>query len=51
MSSSKVQDLIRSTFGDLQNPKSLYASADETLTDIQRLIMLEDFEGLRRRVL
>ena len=31
-------------------PKALYASAEETLADIQRLILLEDFDGLRRRV-
>ena len=29
----------------------LYKSAEEALTDMQRLIMLEDFEGLRRRVM
>ena len=29
----------------------LYRSAEEALTDMQRLIMLEDFEGLRRRVM
>ena len=29
----------------------LYNSAEEALTDMQRLIMLEDFEGLRRRVM
>ena len=29
----------------------LYNSAEEALTDMQRLIVLEDFEGLRRRVM
>ncbi len=29
----------------------MYQSAEETLADIQRLIMLEDFDGIRRRVM
>lgn len=51
LSSQRVQHIVRSTFGDSQAPKALYSNAEETLTDIQRLIMLEDFDGLRRRVM
>ena len=51
LSSGRIQHIIRSTFGEQREaPKALYASAEETLADIQRLIMLEDFDGLRRRV-
>ena len=46
-----MQNIIRSTFGDIGGPSMLYKSAEEALTDMQRLIMLEDFEGLRRRVM
>ena len=51
ISSQRVQNIIRSTFGDPAGPQMLYKSAEETLTDMQRLIMLEDFDGLRRRVM
>ena len=51
ISSQRVQNIIRSTFGDPAAPAMLYKSAEETLTDMQRLIMLEDFDGLRRRVM
>ena len=51
LSSQRVQGIIRSTFGDIEQPKQLYANAEETLADIQRLIMLDDYEGLRRRVM
>ena len=51
ISSQRVQNIVRSTFGDPTAPQMLYKSAEETLTDIQRLIMLEDFDGLRRRVM
>ena len=52
LTSQRIQHIIRSTFGnDSQGPaQALYNSAEETLADIQRLILLEDFEGLRRRV-
>lgn len=42
--------MVRSTFGEAQSSAGLYSSAEETLADIQRLIMLEDYDGLRRRV-
>ena len=45
-----MQHIIRSTFGEQETPAALYSNAEETLSDIQRLIMLEDFDGLRRRV-
>ena len=43
ISSQRVQSIIRSTFGDIGGPSMLYKSAEEALTDMQRLIMLEDF--------
>lgn len=51
MTSDKVANIIKSAFGEEKKPETLYKSQEDTLKDIQRLIMLEDFEGLRKRVL
>jgi hypothetical protein len=51
MSSDRIASIIKNAFGDQTTPAPLYQNQEETLTDIQRLIMLEDFDGLRKRVL
>jgi len=51
LSSQRIQNMIKTTFGDQKVPEHLYKTAEDTLSDIQRLILLEDFEGLRRRVM
>lgn len=51
LSSQKVHEVISSIFQHPKRPRnSIYQSVEETITDIKRLIALEDFEGLQKRV-
>lgn len=52
VSPGSVHENIRKQFNDPQRPIStIYKSERDTLEDIQRLIVFEDFEGIKTRMI
>jgi len=56
LSSAKIHSIVKDSFGarvasDHASVPQCYNSAEETLTDINRLLLLEDFDGLKRRIM
>lgn len=54
LSTDQLKEIVKQAFGNSLEPKevkSIYQSTEETQQDVQRLIMLEDFEGLKKRVM
>lgn len=43
--------MIAQVTGELEVPTAMYRDAEETLQDVNRLIMLRDFDGLTRRIM